>query len=183
MAGKKQELTSWRVRRALYGLSWTGAVGMVAIVFATGFYFSTLAPLNRQIEQGRYELADLYAQYGDAAKRAEPASPQHQLDAFYAHLQSQENVAEVVRILHRNARAAGLRFESGNYRPLRDASGKVLRYQIALPLLGSYPKIRRFLAQSMDGEPALALDGIGFQKESGRLETRVNFTLFVRGKA
>jgi hypothetical protein len=185
MVGKQQELTTWRIRRALSGLSWTGAVGVVAIVFATGFYISTLAPLNAQIEQGRDELAALYAQYGDAARRTEPDSPQHQLDTFYEHLQSQEYVAEVVRRLHRNARAVGLRFERGDYRPLRDASGKVLRYQITLPLLGSYPKVRRFLAQSMDEEPALALEGIGFQKEStrGRLETQVNFTLFVRGKA
>jgi hypothetical protein len=37
----------------------------------------------------------------------------------------------------------------------------------------------------MDEEAALALDGIGFQKENarGQLETQVNFTLFVRGPA
>lgn len=185
MAGKKQELMSWRIRRALYGFSWTGMVGIAALVFATGFYISTLAPLNAQIEQGRQELTELYAQYGRSATRVEPATPRNELDAFYARLQTQENVAEVVRNLHRNARAAGLRFVRGDYRPQRDASGKVLRYQITLPLLGGYPKVRRFLEKSMDAEPALALDGIAFQKENsrGRLETQVNFTLFVRGKA
>ena len=100
-------------------------------------------------------------------------------------MQTQENVAEVVRRLHRNARAAGLRFVRGDYRPQRDASGQVLRYQITLPLLGNYPKVRRFLAKSMDTEPALALDEISFQKENSRgpLETRVQFTLFVQGNA
>jgi len=176
---------SWRVRRALYSLSWTGAVGIAALVFATGFYIATVAPLNAQIEQGRQELTALYARYGRPATRVEPATPQNELDAFYARLQTQENVAEVVRQLHRNARAAGLQFERGDYRPQRDASGKVLRYQIMLPLLGNYPKVRRFLEKSMDAEPALALDGIAFQKQNsrGRLETQVHFTLFVRGKA
>jgi len=175
----------WRVRRALYSLSWTGAVGIAALVFAAGFYVSTLAPLNVRIDQGRQELADLYARHGRAATRIEPATPRHELDEFYARLQTQENVAEVVRGLHRNARAAGLRFERGDYRPQRDASGKVLRYQIMLPLLGDYPNVRRFLAVSMDEETALALDGIAFQKENsrGRLETQVSFTLFVRGPA
>ena len=100
---------SWRIRRALYGLSWTGMVGIAALVFATGFYISTLAPLNVQIERGRQELTDLYAQYGRSATRVEPATPRNELDTFYARLQTQENVAEVVRNLHRNARAVGLR--------------------------------------------------------------------------
>jgi len=176
---------SWRVRRALYSLSWTGAAGIAALVFAAGFYIATLAPLKVQIDQGRQTLTDLYARHGRAATRIEPATPRHELDEFYTRLQTQENVAEVVRALHRNARAAGLRFERGDYRPQREASGKVLRYQIMLPLLGEYPKVRRFLAKSMDEEAALALDGIGFQKENsrGQLETQVNFTLFVRGPA
>ena len=90
---------------------------------------------------------------------------------------------DVVRELHAHAQSAGLLLERGEYLPVQEASTKLVRYQIVLPVKGSYPQVRSFLASAMRDMPELALDGIGFQREKGasaQLEVQLRFTAFLR---
>jgi hypothetical protein len=87
--------------------------------------------------------------------------------------------------LHAYARAAGLNFERGEYRPVTDGTADLVGYQITLPVRGSYPQVRRFLDRAMRHTPGLALDGITFQREDAgkALEAQLRFTLFLRKTA
>ncbi len=177
----KRELLVWRTRRTVRSLGWSGVAGLVGLVFAAGYYFLEYLPLAKEVTLKGQATEFASVQMEQSGYEEEVATPLRQLDEFYSRLKRHDDVPEVVRDLHRGARAAGLSFVRGDYRPQRDASGKLLRYQITLPVVGSYPKVRRFLAQAMRAEPALALDGVSFQTDQsgGRLETRVQFTLFV----
>jgi len=42
-----------------------------------------------------------------------------------------------------------------------------MRYQVVLPVKGSYPQVKRFLAQAMHDTPGLALDAISMQRDQG----------------
>jgi hypothetical protein len=76
-----------------------------------------------------------------------------------------------------------LTLERGEYRPQQAALGRFIRYQIVLPVNGSYPQVRRFLGESMRDLPGLALDGIHFSREaagSAQLQAELRFTAFLR---
>ena len=182
MRQRSQDLLVWRFKRGLRELGWSGVAGVVMLLFAAGYYFSTYAPLQDEVELQKQAFESASAELKRSGRDEEAGTPRRQLTEFYSRLKSQADVPEVVRGLHRSADAAGLRYARGDYRPQRDASGKMLRYQITLPVRGTYPEVRRFLAQALREEPALALDGVGFQTDQsgGGLETRVQFTLFVR---
>lgn len=177
------ELILWRVKRGARALGLTGVIGIAALVFSAGYFLLRYEPLANEVDS----LRQAYAQRGSQSVASNVdeggLTPARQLAQFYSRLKSEAEVPEVLRVLHKGARSAGLRFVRGDYRPQRDASGKLLRYRITLPVRGSYLQVRRFLAQAMREEPALALDGVAFQtdKSGGGLETRVQFTLFVRG--
>ena len=58
-----------------------------------------------------------------------------------------------------------------------------MRYQIVLPVKGSYLQVRRFLAQAMRDTPGLALEGISFQRQEGDapvLEAQLRLTVYLR---
>jgi hypothetical protein len=178
---RPRELIVWRIRRASRALGWSGVSGLALLVIAVGYYLTNYAPLYEDVSRLEKQVELASTELEQAGPKEAPGTPGRQLDDFYSRLKSQSDVAEVVRRLHGSAREVGLRFVRGDYRPQREASGKILRYQITLPVRGSYPKVRQFLAQALRNEPALALDGVGFQtdRSGGDLETRVQFTLFV----
>ena len=178
----KRVLIIWRIKRALRTLGWSGVAGVVTLLFAAGFYVVSYIPLENEVARKKEAFGSVSAELKRSGREEGSGDPKRQLAEFYSRLQSQDDVPEVVRGIHRSARLAGLRFSRGDYRPQRDASGKLLRYQITLPLRGSYPNVRRFLAQALREEPALALEGVAFQTDEsgGDLETRVQFMLFIR---
>ena len=57
---------------------------------------------------------------------------------------------------------------------------------MVLPVKGSYPQVKRFLAQAMRDTPGLALDSISLQRDQGgaqALEVQLRFTVFMRTAA
>src|SRR5258708_11618473 len=151
-------------------------------MLAVGLYLATVRPLESQNRSLRYRVAELKSRADSPPRDAEPALPESQLAAFYGQLTTAQQASELVRRLHSHATSAGLALERGEYRPLPDASGKLMRYQIVLPVKGTYPQVRRFLSGAMREVPGLALDGIAFQRETGSsaaVEAQRRFTVFL----
>jgi Tfp pilus assembly protein PilO len=156
---------------------------IVLVALALGLYALAVRPLESQAQSLRDRVAGLEAHAGNQSGNAEPVRPASQLAAFYGQLPAVAQAPEVVRQLHAHAQSAGLMLERGEYRPLPDASAKLVRYQIVLPVKGSYPQVRHFLAGAMRDMPGLALDGIAFQRDkgaAGQLEVQLRFTAFLR---
>lgn len=177
-------LVTWRMRRLVRSLNWTAALALALAAFDVAFYFSAVAPTMLAGQGLRAHASDLRA---TAAREPDHAArrhdPQAELDAFYAALAQPAHVPDLLRRLHRVAANQGLVVEQGEYRPLPDPSGKLTRYQILLPARGTYPEVRRFIAQASRELPALALDGIAFQRQQigdEIVETQIKFTLFVQ---
>lgn len=180
------ELTLWRLRRTVRTMGWPAIGGIALAVFAAGMFVSSVMPLRTEVEALSERVKHLEAQPADErAPPAEPENPGAQLAAFYDELPRTKQAPEIVRRLHGHARGVGVILERGEYRPLRDPSGKLLRYQIMLPVKGSYPQVKDFLARAMRSTPGLALDGIGFQRDndSRALEAQLRFTVFLRADA
>jgi hypothetical protein len=184
MDRKKIELTSWRLRRLARGLNLTMVLALGLAAFDVPFYYSAVAPVLQERTRLRAEASKLHATLeGSPAREASaPRDPEADLAAFYAALARPANAPELLRRLHRAAQTHGLRLEQGEYRPLADPGGKLTRYQILLPAKGTYPEVRRFLAQAGREIPGLSLDGISFQRQKigdEALQAQIKFTLFL----
>jgi hypothetical protein len=80
------------------------------------------------------------------------------------------------------AKKAGIELRKGTYRYNGQAGERLVRYEVSLPLKGSYAQIRRFLASVLNEIPMASLDRVGFEKRSigdEKVEANVIFTLFL----
>lgn len=173
----------WRPWRVARDLNWFAMMTIVLTVLALGLYALAVLPLASQAQSLRGQVAELESHAGNRRHYAEPVQPASQLAVFYEQLPSVAQAPEVVHQLHKHAHSAGLTLERGEYRPLPDASAKLVRYQIVLPVTGSYLRVRQFLADTMREMPELSLDGIGFQRDKGasdQLRVQLRLTAFLR---
>ena len=179
-------LARWRLQRAVHAMGWLSIGGMALAIFAAGFFLSNVVPLQAKATALRDRVQRLEAQTGNQAPIIEAGRPDALLAAFYEQLPPVEQAREVVRRLHAQARDAGLVLERGEYRPLPDPSGRLMRYEVVLPVKGSYPRVKRFLSQAMQDTPGLALDAISLQRDRGgsqELAVQLRFTVFMRAAA
>ena len=60
------------------------------------------------------------------------------------------------------------------------AEGRIVRYEIVLPVAGSYPQIREFLRRSLAEIPVLSLDQVNLKREKrndGAVNAELRLTL------
>jgi hypothetical protein len=170
-----------RAREAVERLGPTGVVGVALLAFALAFYFSAILPL----ESTRAELggeAVRLEQRPRAGGPAEKGTPAEQLATFYAFLPPAQSSPDWLGKIHAAAKAKGLVLRSGEYKLDRAAEQKFARYQITLPVAGSYAQIRGFVGQVLADVPAAALEEITLRRESASnptLEARIRLTLYL----
>ena len=121
-----------------------------------------------------------------ASRQGEPAcnrkSPLAALANFYELLPDEHEAAGQIALLLDAAADHDLTPDKAEYALTRSTAADFVRYQITLPVRGSYIDIRKFANQALNDLPALALNEISFQREnsdSGEVEARLRFTLFL----
>jgi Tfp pilus assembly protein PilO len=172
-----------RLWRAIREMDRYAVATVLLATLALGLYALAVRPLQSQAQALRERVAALESHTAVQGRHAEPARPASQLAVFYDQLPPVAQAPEVVRQLHAHAHGAGLALQRGEYRPLADASAKLVRYQIVLPVKGSYQQVRRFLTGAMRDMPELALDGIAFRRDkdgASQLDVELRFTAFLR---
>lgn len=90
--------------------------------------------------------------------------------------------AAALRRLFEAADKAGLELPQGEYRLTEVKDAHLRRYQLSLPVAGSYPEVRAFVAHALNDDPALALTAIQLRRErieNTDLDVLLNFTLFL----
>lgn len=101
---------------------------------------------------------------------------------FYSVFPGFDQIPLQLSKLYASASAAGITLDKGEYSWSPEKDARLGRYQIILPIKGSYPQIRRFLALAMTELPTLALEDLQLSREGpgrAQLEARVRFTLYV----
>ena len=170
------------LRRGLINIGWPGALGIVLVLLAGGTTLFVVQPKVAQLAALKRENVSLKTRIEQAAKSGIPETgSQAQLAEFYGFF-SGTATTEWLNKLYAAAAAQNLALEQGAYRLTPDKTGKLLRYQITLPVKGSYLQIRQFVMQALLDVPVAALDDIDFKREAinaSQLEARIKFTLFL----
>lgn len=168
---------AWLLRRHAPTLALWGGIGLAAAALLV----NTLAIKPLEEQQQALERAQEQRRNSQQARLQGQRSsgPQQQLAAFYAHFEQGGSLTTMLARLHAVAKASGLEMARGEYRMSSSAERKLDRYQVTLPISGSYKTIRVFVSRALRELPTLSLDLVQFQRRSiadGVVEAQVTFT-------
>lgn len=155
------------------GLMGIGALAVLAISFL--IHIVAVQPMqarNRLIESS-------LARHARQAAPGLPGAANGKLERFYDHLQKSEEPTDWLAKLYGIGKATGVELQSGSYRTA-GAGGRIERYEIVLPVAGSYPQLRDFLKRALAEIPVLSLDQMTLKRESrndGAVQAELKMTL------
>ncbi|HXU41108.1 MAG TPA: GspMb/PilO family protein [Burkholderiales bacterium] len=154
-----------RVLQLRHELGALGTAALIMLAAAGVFFLMVLQPM--QDERMRLE--------GALSKNASRGSSTN-LSAFYGFLESKdETTTDALAKLYAIGTATGVELQSGSYRS-QPAAGRLERYELALPVSGSYAQIRDFLNRVLAEIPALSLDQMSLRRD-GRNDAAVHAEL------
>ena len=169
---QKIEKHLYRLRDEL-GITGLGAL----LLFAAAGLFMTLVlqPLkekSRVLESRAGMVRDAApGQAGNAADK---------VGAVYQYLDKPEATTDWLAKLYAIGAATGVELQSASYKTQATPGTRVERYEIVLPLNGSYTQMRDFLKRSLAEIPVLSLDQISLKRENrreGTVQAELRLTL------
>lgn len=165
------------VRYRLGRLGRAGAAGALLLVAGAAWWQFGVKPLDAQVAAQRADNTRVRV-----ALRAEAARAAQAGVKASAHPVLAPAAAAALRRLFDAAGRAGLQLDQGEYRLTEVGSAHLRRYQLSLPVDGSYPAIRAFVTEALNDDPALALVAVRLRRESietPELDAVLNFTLYL----
>ena len=153
-----------------------GTFSLAVLAAALAFAVLVVQPLEAKSRSLAQRVARLPDAPADAATPA--GSPADQLAAFYAYLAKPEQTTDWLAKLYAIGRATGVELRSATYRSER--AGRIERYEILLPLSGSYAQMRAFVDRALADIPVLSLDQMTLKRESrgdGAVQAELHLTL------
>jgi Tfp pilus assembly protein PilO len=139
------------------------------------FHALAVAPLEARNAQ----LVERLAPQAPRADAAAPPSSAEKVGAVYAFLKKDEEPTDWLAKLHGIGAATGVQMKSASYRSQR-TDGPIARYEIVLPVTGTYPQIRDFLRRALEEIPVLSVDQLSVKRESrndATVQTELRMTL------
>jgi hypothetical protein len=169
-----------RIERRLERLGTAGVLGLGVLLACAGFYVSALIPAERELTAGRAALERLGSRSSYRVVSTDGGT--EDLYRFYGLFPTVDRLADELERVMRLARAADLDLAQGEYRLERGAAG-LASYRVTLPVRGSYPQIRDFLASVLRKIPTASVDTLRFERKKAndaRLEAQIRLTLHFR---
>jgi len=158
-----------------------GILGLGLLVFIAGFYFSAFRPEQMRVEDLRKQVATLADRRARAAAEA-PKTPTDKLNAFYGFLPPSNHIADLLEKIYGAADRQKLKLEQGEYRAVRDNVTRLTHYQVMLPVKGTYPQVRKFVAAALAEVPNLSLESIQFERQKigdSTVDAKVKLVLYL----
>ena len=157
-----------QVSRLREELGATGVAALCLFALAGVFMAFVLQPLkeqNRVLEARAGISRDLGA--------VSSVNTAEKLGALYQYLEKPEATTDWLAKLYAIGKATGVELQSANYKAT-NAGGRLERYEIVLPLTGSYTQMRDFLKRALAEIPVLSLDE---NRREGTVQAELRLTL------
>lgn len=173
----------WIFSQGMKNLGIPGMAGVILLVCSLAGYFSfsfwekaRLDTLSRDVvtETKRLEMSRMNS-------GVDASSPGAQLHAFYGFFPVRQKVPELLKTIYAAAHDESVGLAQGEYKFIPGKSGRIVSYQVNLPVKGNYVQIRKFIVKVLNSLPSAALEGITFKRESisrGDLEAKIRFLIF-----
>jgi hypothetical protein len=164
-----------------------GKIGAGMVVVAGIYFFSAVLPQESTLQQlkARAETLQIQAQSkqtpGDA-ENGKKMSGDQALQAFYDFFPPIDSSPFWIRELVSIAKKQNVELSSSEYRLVNENDARLARYEMILPIRGSYAQVRAFIADALKTVPAMAISTIAIKREavtSEKLEVRLEINLFL----
>jgi hypothetical protein len=161
-----------RLRHQLGGL---GLAALLLMAAAAGFDLAVLKPM----QASNARLDERLLRQAPRAAAGAPGNAAGEVAQVYEYLRKDEATTDWLAKLHGIGTATGVQLKSASYRSEK-AAGRILRYEMVLPLSGSYAQIRDFLQRALVEIPVMSIDQLTLKRESRdqgavQAELRVTF--------
>jgi hypothetical protein len=146
-------------------LSTMEKLSLLVLGFAMAFSFLVVKPLQ---ERSRLLLSRIEPGGNSDASVAE----------VYRFLKKDESATDWLAKLYGIGRATGVEMQSARYGA--QAAGRIERYEIVLPVSGSYAQVREFLKRASAEIPVMSIDQMTLRRESrndGAVHAELRLTL------
>lgn len=182
---RRQAQLRWLLRLWRRRLGWSGVIGAGLLVLALLFYAAAVLP--EHLEANRLE--DQAGAVAAAAKAgATPAGlePEARLASFYRTFPERATATAWLEKIYAAGNQAGLTLDKGEYRLTPDRDTRLVRYEVNLPVHGSYPQVRQFVRNVLAAIPFAALNDIQIRRGNvgeAAVEADIRFNLYFREAA
>jgi Tfp pilus assembly protein PilO len=152
-----------------------GVAGVAAIgLLAAALLFSNF--MVKPLQEKNLSLTEAASR---SARKADNAQSGAKVAAVYEHLRKEEDTTDWLAKLHGIGTATGIQMRTATYR-MQPTEGRIVRYEIVLPVAGSYGQIRDFLKRAALEIPVLSIDQVTLKKEEKKgaaLQAEMRLTL------
>ena len=152
------------------------SVATVVLAAVAAFHVVVLQPLHERHGELQAALARQVLEAGPAG----PLRAGEKLDAFYKAVDKPGDAADWLGSLHRIGDAAGVELQRADYRMV-PAAGPLERYEMVLPVSGSYGQLREFVQRALAEVPVLSIDDLVLKRAepaAPRVDAELRMTLY-----
>jgi hypothetical protein len=168
----------WQVSR----LTLIGKLGLGLLVLSVVFFWAAVLPQNEDLRVLIEKTASMHQQTQQASAESVRLDDNQALQVFYDFFPSIDSSPYWIKELDRVAKKRGIELSGSEYRLIQEQGSKLARYEMILPIRGSYPQIRAFIADALEAVPAMALVDVVIKREdikSGKLDVRLGMNLYL----
>jgi len=172
----------WTRRRWMRLFGWPGAAGIGLLAACLAFYASVIRPAQSRLEAAHQGVIQLQQAGKHGAQDRRSRSPAEQLAEFYRQFPNDKNLLPWVEKIFTLAQSQKLSLDQGEYKVSSDKVGKLMRFQMTLPLKGEYPQIRKYLDSLLAEIPTVALEHLQLERQKVGvpvLEASIRLTLYL----
>ncbi|MEJ6654813.1 MAG: GspMb/PilO family protein [Pseudomonas sp.] len=172
------------VHEVLQPLGWPGLAGLLCLLLALGYAMFGLLPSWQQLQslEQQLQLGAERAQRIADGLEAPVIRIVQPFDELHRTLPAQLEATTAIDRIYVLAGQQNIALESGEYSLGIDPKTRLARYQIILPVRGSYPQLRRFLHSLLGEMPGLVLEDVDVQRKNisdRELNGRLRMTLYL----
>ena len=174
----------WARRRWLHLFGWPGAVGAGLLSMCTALYLSTIQPAQMRLNEVHESAVSIQERVQRAANGLNHSelAPAEQLAEFYRIFPNEKSLLPWLEKIFALAQANGIRLDQGEYKVTRDKVGKLLRFQMTLPVNSGYPQIRKYLNSLRAEIPIISMEHLQFERQKvndSEVEAKIKLALYL----
>ncbi|SDY80503.1 type 4a pilus biogenesis protein PilO [Nitrosomonas sp. Nm33] len=170
----------WQITR----LNLIGKIGLGLFVLSIVFFWAAVLPQKEALHKLKEQVASMQQQTQIQSAVPTQLDDSQALKVFYDFFPSIDSSPYWIKELDKIAKKRGVELSGSDYRLMQEQESKLARYEMILPVRGSYPQIRAFIADVLETIPAMALVDVVLKREdikSGKLDVRLSMSLYLRG--
>jgi hypothetical protein len=169
-----------RAQQWLHAMGPAGVLGVGVLIFCVPFYFSAVGPAESELQAQRSVAERLRSRAPFQPVAGEGRA--EELRRFYGLFPPLEKLPDELERVYALARSAKIELLQGEYRLEKPPFGMAF-YRITLPIRGTYPQIRQFVAAMLKSMPIASLDALRFERKKvgdPQLEAQLRLTVYFR---